>query len=284
MVSDIRTLIGPFGVWWRARGSDGEFARRLESAGYGALWLGGSPGGDLVDVETLLDATETLVVGTGIVNIWRVAPHDLAAAYQRVIARHPHRFVLGIGTGHPEKDDLRAARPITAMNEYLDALDAEGVPSDARVIAALGPAMVKIAAERSAGAHPYLGTPEHTRRVRNGLGEEPLLLPEQRVVLEPDPETARALARPGIETPYLGLSNYRKNLARLGYSEGDMQGDGSDRLIDDLVVFGTPEVVVVGLRKHLDAGADHVAVQVVPRPSVAAIDDYEVLAKALRLA
>ncbi|HEY0261068.1 MAG TPA: LLM class F420-dependent oxidoreductase [Lacisediminihabitans sp.] len=275
--------VGTFGIWARGNDVSPAMAGRIEELGYGALWIGGSPSDDLMHVERLLDATSTITVATGIVNIWNTDPVRLAASYHRVAERHPHRLLLGIGAGHPESSGPPATKPVTATVRYLDELDRAGVPGHDMVLAALGPRMLALARERTAGAHPYLVTPRHTKTARDILGPLPLLAPEQRVVLRADPEEARAIGRPTIARPYLGLVNYRHNLERLGFTEEDLRPDGSDRLIDELVVYGDGRRIAERLHDHLEAGADHVAIQLLHGEGDDPEADYEALAALLAL-
>ena len=275
-----QSRLGRFGIWRTSRTLEPTLAPNLEELGFGALWIGGAPGG-LRLAEEALAATKTLVVATGIVNIWTDPARAVAAAFHRVSGAHPRRFLLGIGVGHPERVGAAAERPFEALVRYLDELDAEGVPAADRVIAALGPRMLRLASERAAGAHPYLVTPAHTREARALLGPHAVLAPEQRVVLRADPAEARTVGRPTVQTPYLGFVNYRNSLLRLGYDEGDLDGGGSDRLIDDLVVSGNPATIARRLGTHLTAGADHVAVQLLGDGLTHA--DYAELADALSL-
>jgi probable F420-dependent oxidoreductase len=210
----------------------------------------------------MLDATTTLKVATGIVNVWTADAAAVARSYPRIEAKHPGRFLLGIGVGHPEAH-VEYRSPYQTLVDYLDVLDAEGVPEDRRVLAALGPRVLELAAARTAGAHPYLVTPEHTRQAREILGPGRLLAPEQRVALEADQAKARAIGRPSVVKPYLGLTNYTSNLQRLGFSEQDVAGEGSDRLVDALVVSGDDATIARRFEEHFQAGADHVAVQVI---------------------
>jgi probable F420-dependent oxidoreductase len=253
--------LGRIGIWRHPSGLTPEVAAEVEALGYGAIWLGGSPGGDLGVVEDLLDATDRIVVATGIVNVWKDNAATIGADYHRITARYPDRFLLGLGIGHPEAT-AEYRQPYAKLVGYLDELDDLKVPAAGRVLAALGPRVLKLAADRAAGAHPYLVTPEHTRQARQILGVGPLLAPEQKVVLETDPERARAVARPRVQSPYLGLANYLSNLRRLGWTDADFAGGGSDALIDALVVHGDAKALARGVTAHLDAGADHVAVQV----------------------
>jgi probable F420-dependent oxidoreductase len=273
--------LGRFGIWLQAYRLTPELAAEVEKAGYGAIWIGSSPSGDLTLPEHLLDATSRIVVGTSIVNVWKDDAAVVAASYHRLEARHPGRFVLGVGVGHPEQTE-RYNSPYHALTSYLDVLDAEGVPAERRVLAALQPKVLRLAAERSAGALPYLVTPEHTRRAREILDPGVLLAPEHKVVLSNDPEQARAIGRPRVHKPYLGLVNYTRNLRTLGYTEEDLAGSGSDRLIDDLTLHGSAETVAAGLTAHLDAGADHVAVQLLTTDDAELAPGYETLAAALQ--
>ncbi len=252
--------LGRIGIWQHESVFTPEIARELEELGYGAIWLGGSPDGDLVKAEELLDATKTIKVATGIVNIWKDDAATVAESYKRIEAKHPGRFLLGIGAGHREHT-AEFKKPYTALVEYLDALDAAGVPVEGRVLAALGPKVIKLAGDRTAGAHPYLMTPEHTRQAREILGEGPLLAPEQKIVLEADPAKAREIGRPSVKF-YLGLVNYTNSLRKLGFTDEDLAGEGSDKLIDALAVHGDAETVARGVTAHIEAGADHVNIQV----------------------
>lgn len=251
--------LGRYGVWRNRRQLDLPLARAIEQFGFTSLWVGGSP--DLSDVKAILDGTESIVVATGIVNIWSIDPRELAAQYQRIVTEHPDRFILGIGASHPERFGDRAARPIRALTGYLGVLQSHSVPAARTVLAALGPRALRLAAERSAGAHPYFVPPAHTAAAREALGPDRLLAPEQRVVLSDDPASARDLARRSMAGSYLQLTNYRRNLLRLGYTEEELE-TASDRVVDDLTVWGDDDAVRSGLHAHLDAGADAVLAQV----------------------
>jgi probable F420-dependent oxidoreductase len=269
----MRIELGTVGVWRHPSELTPEMAAEVEALGYGAIWLGGSPGGDLSVVENVLDETDRIAGATGIVNVWKDDAATIGADYHRITARHPGRFLLGLGIGHPEATQ-EYQRPYAKLVSYLDELDDLKVPADGRVLAALGPRVLQLAAERTAGAHPYLVTPEHTRWARQILGEGPLLAPDQKVVLETDPERARAIARPRVEHPYLGLTNYLSNLRRLGFTDADFADGGSDALVDALVVHGDADTLARGVTAHLDAGADHVAVQALgpdPLPALRAL-------------
>jgi probable F420-dependent oxidoreductase len=282
MTEHVRDHLGRFGVWRSGGQVTPELAASLERLGYGTLWLGGSPSGDLVQAERLLDATTTLTVATSIVNMWQDDAHEVAASFKRVDTGHPGRFLLGVGAGHREATQ-QYAKPYETLAGYVDVLLGEGVPGSSLVLAALGPRVLRLAAERTAGAHPYLVTPGYTRQAREILGAGPLLAPEQKVVVDADPERARAIGRPRVRNPYLGLINYTTNLRRLGWGEDDLSGDGSDALIDALVAHGTAGEVAARLTEHLDAGADHVCLQLLTAPGTDPLDAYQELAQALGL-
>lgn len=265
--------LGRYGVWRTAGGLGPELAAEIEGLGYGAIWIGGSPGADLELAESMLAATDRIAVATGIVNMWATPAEAVAASYHRIEDRYPGRFLLGVGIGHPEATGGYRS-PFATIVDYLDRLDAAGVPQAGRALAALGPKVLRVAAERTAGAHPYLTIPEHTRQARAVLGAGPLLAPEQMVVLDADASRARALAR-GTVRRYLGLRNYTANLRRLGFTDDDLAGAGSDRLVDALVAHGDPHAVAARLTEHRDAGADHVCAQVLgdgdPVPALRAL-------------
>jgi probable F420-dependent oxidoreductase len=252
--------IGNFGIWRRVGQIDSEMAREAETLGFGAIWVGGSPPGDLLAVERVLDDTEHIPVITGIVNMWREAPGLVAEAHLRIRGKHPGRFILGVGIGHPEST-AEYTDPLARINRYLDEILAAGVEPDEIILAALGPKALRISAERTAGAHPYLTTPRHTSMARKVLGSGPLLAPEHFVILGGD-DRARQEGRK-VVARYLALDNYRRNLLREGWDPVDLENGGSDRLVDALVLHGTTDQVAAGLRSHLDAGADHVSIQVV---------------------
>jgi probable F420-dependent oxidoreductase len=274
--------VGRYGIWQRT-GLSPAFAAEAEALGYGAIWIGGSPPGDLELAESLLEATDRIVIATGIVNMWKTPAEQAAASYHRIAAKHPGRFLLGVGIGHPEHTSTYRS-PYATMVDYLDRLDEADVPVADRALAALGPKALRLAADRTAGAHPYLTTPEHTREARTIIGDGVLLAPEQKVVLDTDPERARALGRPVVDRPYLHLVNYRSNLLRLGWSEADLDNGGSDALVDALVAHGDAEAVAARLTAHLDAGADHVCAQVLTADGADPLPAFRDLAAALKLA
>jgi probable F420-dependent oxidoreductase len=282
MAERARDHLGRFGAWRGATQLTPELAVVIEQLGFGTLWVGGSPSGDLGQVEELLAATTTLTLATSIVNMWQDDARVVAASFARIDARYPGRFLLGVGAGHREATQ-QYAKPYETLVSYVDALLSDGVPADSLVLAALGPKVLRLAAERTAGANPYLVTPEHTRRAREIIGAGPLLAPEQKVVLESDPDRARAIGRPRVRHPYLGLYNYTSNLRRLGWRDDDLRGGGSDALIDALVAHGSGAQVAAQLGRHFEAGADHVCVQLLAAPDADVQDAYRQLAQALGL-
>jgi probable F420-dependent oxidoreductase len=262
--------LGPIGIWSGAFRSESaevaDAARELEDLGFGTLWLPGGIGGDVFgDSSRLLTATGHVVVATGILNIWAHDPADVGEAVRQLGATFPDRFLLGLGVSHkPLVEHIGGVydHPLEAMVSYLDALDRAPTPVDPahRMLAALGPRMLELARERTAGAHPYLVPPEHTRLAREVLGAGPLLAPEVKVALEVDPARARAIARQHLAI-YLTLPNYTTNLRRLGFGDEDLSPPGSDRLVDAVVAWGDADRIAARVREHFDAGADHVCVQ-----------------------
>lgn len=269
--------LGQIGIW-RQHQEGIDDLEEIEALGYRTLWLGRSP--SLAQARPFLERSSTLVVATGILNIWQHEPADVAAGHAELRRAFPGRFLLGVGVGHPEAT-REYRRPLAAMQAFLDGLDAapEPVAREERVAAALGPKMLQLAAERSLGAHPYFTPVEHTRIARETIGSEPLLAVEVAVVVEPDDETAREHARAYAAT-YLQASNYARNLERLGFTERDLAGGGSDRLIDAVIPHGSAGAVADAVRAHLDAGADHVCIQPLGHGSMPS-DDYRALARAL---
>jgi probable F420-dependent oxidoreductase len=273
--------LGRYGVWLGARSVSPGVARQIESLGYGAVWVGGSPDADLSWVEPALAETSTLQLATGIINIWASPAAQVAESYHRIEKAYPGRFLLGIGVGHPEHTDVYK-KPYDALVEYLDELDSASVPTSRRVLAALGPKVLALSAERSAGAHPYLTTPEHTAYARELVGNSVFLAPEHKIVLTENAGEAREIGRKTVEF-YLGLSNYVNNWRRLGFTDTDVHKPGSDKLIDAVVAHGTAEQVAARLNEHLEAGADHVAIQVLGGPDGNLIGALEALAEPLGL-
>jgi probable F420-dependent oxidoreductase len=282
--------VGRVGVWTSSRLLDGpeaiQAAAQLEDLGFGALWIG-SASGDLKLVSDLLGATSRLVVATGIVNVWFEPAGTTAAAFARVSAAYPGRLLLGIGAGHKltveEQTGQRYERPYEKLVRYLDELDAADppVPVEGRVLAALGPRVLELARDRTAGAHPYLVTPEHTHRARQILGPAKLLAPEQKVILETDPDRARTIARSTLSR-YTTLPNYTRNWMRLGFTEDDLTDGGSDRLVDAMVAWGGVDAALARIAEHHQAGADHVCVQVLTDTQGFPVTTLEELAAAMR--
>jgi len=267
MSDALKETVGRYGIWSvglrsedpAKRGELAETAAELEELGYGALWLGGSSA--VRNAVPLVEATSRITVGTSIQSIWQHEADDTAAERAELEAAHPGRFVLGLGVAHA-KNTEQYRRPYSALVTYLDALDKAGVPADRRLLAALGPKNLELARDRSAGSIPYLVTPEHTAKSREILGESPLLAPELMVVLETDPTRARALAREALAV-YLGLPNYTDNFLRGGFTEDDLADGGSDRLIDALFAWGDDTAVRAAVDAFHEAGADHVALQII---------------------
>ena len=259
------------GVWssqlrYGDAGEAAEAAAELEELGFTALWIPDVGGPVLDSVGQLLSSTKQVVIATGILNLWMHDPSDVAASYASLAATHGERFLLGIGVSHAPLIDSKEPglyrKPLAATRAYLDALDAteQPVPVANRVLAALGPKMLELAATRSRGAHPYLVTPDHTRYAREHLGDGPLLLPEQTVLLTDDKAEARAVGTDWLRA-YLALPNYANNLLRSGFTQDDLTSV-SDRLFDAIIAWGDEEAVLRRVNEHLSAGADHVCVQV----------------------
>ncbi|QYX80563.1 LLM class F420-dependent oxidoreductase [Streptomyces akebiae] len=258
--------VGRYGIWsigLRAEdparhGELAEAAAELEELGFGAIWLGGSTA--VRHAVPLVEATKRITVATGIQSIWQYEAAETAVGFANLEAAHPGRFLLGLGVSHAKLAE-QYRRPYAAMVDYLDALDTAGVPADRRVLAALGPKMLRLARDRSAGSHPYLVTPEHTAQARDALGTGRLLAPELKVILETDADRARAIARAHLAF-YLTLPNYTNTFLRLGFTEADLGDGGSDRLIDAVYAWGADERIRARVDEFHAAGADHVALQV----------------------
>jgi probable F420-dependent oxidoreductase len=293
--------IGRVGIWtgqldYQPASAVREAAAELEELGYGALWVGEAKGREaLSHAGLLLSATTRMTVATGIANIWVRDALAMVAGQFTLAEAYPERFLLGIGVSHaPLIEGMRGhqyRRPLAAMRQYLDAMDQavtvyRAVPppvNPPRVLAALGPKMLELAAERAKGAHTYFIPPEHTAQARKVLGRDCWLIAEQAVVLETEPERAREVARRHMRA-YLALPNYTNNLRRLGFTDDDLNGAGSDRLVDAIVAWGDIEAVTHRVREHHDAGADHVCVQVLSsdRRGLPRIEWREVAAAAMR--
>jgi probable F420-dependent oxidoreductase len=250
----------------------------IESLGFRAVWIGGSP--TLDQMRPYLERSSTLTIASGILNVWRNDPAEVAEGTAALRNEFGGRFLLGLGIGHPEATS-EYTKPLTKMRAFLDGLDSAPapVPVDQRVLAALGPKMLDLSAERSLGTHPYFTTPEHTRFARERVGHGRLVAPEVAVVLDPDAETGRAKAR-AYASRYLQLRNYASNLLRFEFTEEDVADGGSDRLVDAVVPHGSPDQIADTVRAHLDAGADHVCVQPI-ESGRGLLADYRALASAL---
>lgn len=262
--------------------ADREMVAELEELGYGAFWFGEAPGGKeaFTRAAGLLAASTSIVVGTGIASIWGRDALATSSAVRTVGEMFPGRFIAGLGISHPPLVELRGQsyhRPLRTMREYLEAMaasdhrspePAEPVPV---VLAALGPRMLELAGRAADGAHPYFVPVEHTARAREILGPNALLAPELAVVVESDPAEARRLARTHTASFYLDAENYRANLRGLGWSDDDFSDGGSDALVDAIVAWGDEERIATRVRAHLDAGADHVAIQ--PVTGIVPLDD-----------
>jgi probable F420-dependent oxidoreductase len=269
--TDERMDLSGVGIWssqlrYGNPAESAEAAAELEDLGYTALWIPDVGGPVLDSVAHLLASTEHTVIATGILNLWMHEPSEVAASYASLTQTHGERFLLGIGCSHAplidSKEPGRYRKPLAATRSFLDALDAaeQPVPAENRVLAALGPKMLELAATRARGAHPYLVTPDHTHQAREVLGEGPLLLPEQAVLLTDDAEQARALGTDWLRA-YLALPNYANNLLRSGFSADDLSSV-SDRLFNAIIAWGDEDAIVRRVNEHRAAGADHVCVQV----------------------
>lgn len=269
-------------------------AAEIESLGFGAIWIPEAVNREaMANSMLLLGATERIVVATGIANLYARDAMSMSGGHKTVTSAYPDRFLLGIGVSHQVAVELMRGqsygKPLTTMRGYLDAMDsamyfaAPPPVEPVRVLAALGPKMLGLARDRTAGAHPYFVPIEHTSVAREILGKGKLLCPEQAVVLETDPTTARAVARGHMST-YLGLPNYTNNLKRFGWTDDDIADGGSDALVDAIVAWGSTDDVVKRINAHHDAGADHVAIQVLDAdPRALPMASWRELASALAL-
>ncbi|HVB04888.1 MAG TPA: LLM class F420-dependent oxidoreductase [Acidimicrobiales bacterium] len=272
--------LGPVGLWAQQfrtapRAEALAAIGPVEQLGFAAVWIPGGGTDEILDVaDELLAASERIVIASGILNIWMHDPAAVAAQHQELNAEHDGRFLLGLGVSHASIVEQNTAeayrRPLAVMSAFLDGLDgaAAPVPREERCLAALGPRMLEMARDRSAGAHPYCITPEHTRFARGVLGAGPLLAPELKAVLETDAGRARAIARAHLDR-YLRQPNYANNLVRLGYAADDLADAGTDQVVDDLVAWGSAADVAERVAAHREAGADHVCIQVLTEDPVA---------------
>src|ERR1700733_4300415 len=290
--------IGQVGIWTRQledhpAAKAQEIACELEDLGYGALWFGEAAGREaLTNAGVLLAGTRRIVIATGIANIYARDAVAMAAGQKTLAEAYPNRFLLGLGVSHaPLVEQLRGHRyekPVATMRAYLEAMDQAPSRSVApptkplRVLAALGPKMLKLSAERADGAHPYNVNPEHTAQAREILGPQPYLCPEQAVVLETDPGRARQIGRAFLGL-YLTLPNYANNFLRLGFDEGDFKDGGSNKLIDAMIAWGDLKAIRNRIREHHSAGADHVCIQVLTAdPKALPLREWRELAGALQ--
>jgi probable F420-dependent oxidoreductase len=265
-----------YGVWTRVPVMPQD-AVEIEKLGYSTLWVGGSQPAQLRFAEPILEETTNLMVATGMVNIWSAPAKTVAQSFHLIDTAYPDRFLLGVGVRH-RGHTSECRTPYDVLVDYLDELDAAGVPSDRRVIAALGSRALNLAARRSAGADPFLTTPEHTRRARAVLGGDAYLAPEHAVVLSTETDKARAIGRNMIAKA-LGLINHVNNWKRLGFTEADLAMPGSDRLVDAVVAYGSADDIADRVNQHLEAGADHVAIRVLGGqdkllPTLAALSEH----------
>ncbi|MFI5254974.1 MAG: TIGR03620 family F420-dependent LLM class oxidoreductase [Candidatus Limnocylindrales bacterium] len=289
--------LGPFGVWsfalqvHTAREAQAAVAE-LESLGYGAVWIPESVASKEIfsHAAILLAGSQRIVIASGIASIYARDPMAAANGAKALADAYPGRVVHGIGVSHASSVASRGGayeRPLEAMRAYLDGMDAARYSGPApeipapRVLAALGPRMLALAAERTAGAHPYFVPVAHTVRARKALGPDPCLAVEMTAVLETDPVEARRVARL-FAVNYLKQPNYANNLRRLGYSDDEVAGEGSDRVIDDVIAWGDADAIVARAKAHLEAGADHVCIQLRGESNADfCLPQYRALAKAL---
>lgn len=295
----LASKLGPFGLWTQhfdrlpAR-RVAEVVAAVERAGVPAIWFGEGPRSKeaMGHASFVLASTENLVVATGVANIWLRHAVAMASGVRLLNDVYPGRFVLGVGVSHALSieplgyDQSDYVRPLQRMRDYLDRMDAADLAAPApdaappRLLAALRPRMLRLAAERALGAHPFFVTPEHTARAREILGPGPVLAPEQAVILETDAARARAVAREYAAHRF-ERETYRGLMPGLGFTEEDMEHGGSDRIIDAFVAWGDVDTVMKRLDEHRAAGADHVAVNILSHGADFPLDDLERLAPAL---
>ncbi len=283
-MNDTHERFGTYGAWLNPALGDAPrivYASELEDLGYQTIWvgIGADPVGDMDLLEQMIAATQNAIIATAIINMWQDDARSIAHHYHRIVDRYGPRLLLGIGLGHPEKRDTYE-KPYERMVHYVAALLESKVPAEAIVIGALGPNTLKLAGEKTLGAHPYLTVPAHTRYAREALGSNAFLAPEHKVVLSQDVEQARRIGRTAVQHPYLGLRNYTNNLQRHGFTEADIAGAGSDALIDALVAHGPPETIYTQIDEHLSAGANHVGIQVLAEdPTASPVQAFRTLAE-----
>jgi probable F420-dependent oxidoreductase len=279
--------LGRTGIWsielrMADPGQITDAAAELDDLGWGALWIPGLGGGEILDdSERLLQATRSTKIAVGVLSIWRHPATEMAAGHERLQDKYGRRLILGFGVSDPAAAQSagRAYRPLSDMGAYLDKLDQAPTPvlAEERVMAALGPKLMELAAQRTAGVHPFMVTPEYSATAREQLGNGPLLAPYQVVVLERDPDKARAAARNFLGM-FLSMDHYARSLRRQGFTEEDLAGGGSDRLIDAVVAWGDLEDIGNRVRAHHQAGADHVCLHVVGASSELPLPEWRELA------
>jgi probable F420-dependent oxidoreductase len=276
-----KLALGPIGAVVGRPGDGDVFldaATVLEELGYATIWLAGPSINGFEQIRNVVAATRNVQIAGGIISVDQFGAADVARWYSEIEATHPGRFIVGLGGAH-------GPRPLQTLTGYLDALDTAppSVPAAARVLAALGPRVLQLARERAAGAYPLLVTPEYTARARSLLGEDAALIVGQFVIVDPDPQRARALAREplGPMTARPG-SGYAANLRRMGFAEEEI-AQLSDRLVDAVVAWGDPDAVAARIAEHLRAGADQVALSVLSTdpPGSLPIQQWWQLAKTL---
>lgn len=290
-----RTSLGKLGLWtfqldMQPMKEAQKYIAQIEEMGFGAVWVPEAVGREpFASTSLLLSASERIILATGIASLHARSSMTMQAGWKTVTEAFPDRFLLGIGVSHqPAVEGFHGAaynKPYSTMVSYLDAMDrglyfaAQPTTPPARCLAALGPKMLKLAADRSLGAHPYFVPVEHTPIARAALGPDALLAPEQAVVFSTNADEARAIAR-GFMSTYLGLPNYTNNLRRLGWTDDDIAGPHgpSDRLVDAIVAWGTLDDIHDRVKAHLDAGADHVCVQVLSaNPAAVTMKEFKQL-------
>lgn len=277
--------LGKIGVWTgELRFGEEAFAREtaaeLETLGYGAIWMPGGVGGNILDAMTrALSGTRNIAIGSGVINIWKHEPKELGDWWRAQTPAHQARAMLGVGISHGPLVGESYAAPLTNTRKFLDALDAENIKREHLCIGALGPKMLALSGERTAGAHPYFMPAAHTAWAREILGAGPLLAPEQKVIPLRDAQKARSLARETMGY-YLNLPNYVRGWLSVGFSEDEVRGM-SDRVIDALFAWGEPDEIKARIEEHYAAGADHVCIQVMGVQGQDLIKAWRELAQAL---
>ena len=263
----LKQKLGRVGIWsmelrFGDPGAAADAVAELDDLGFGSIWVPGGIGGPVLsDIGRLLAASRKAVIATGIINIWKHEPQEISDWWKAQSADFQSRTLLGLGVSHGPLIGDAYVKPLAAMRGFLDQLAGQGVPSSALCLAALGPKMLELSRDRTAGAHPYLVSPEHSAVARAILGPEALLIPEQGVILETDPDRARALGEE-VVTHYRRLPNYANNWRRLGFTDDDI-AQCSDRLFNGLFAWGEPENIADRVDAHIAAGADHVCLQVI---------------------